>query len=178
MTSHVGRSPLQGPAATPQSASGGGGKVGGSGSTPPPTPQSPTVSQPPAPASLMERLLQAKMDTPSMMLRRTDSTDSASSISSITSDLCRCDDCLLGIADLQVADSPVQAASPSTAPALGGRRKVSPSRSTLRSSSLGKEDVALKKPSFFFSFKRVRRLHRRGGKVVCAMRASSRLGKK
>lgn len=56
--------------------------------------------------SLMETLLMAKMERASAsVLRRMDSTDSAtSSVSSSTtgagSDVCRCDDCLLGIADL------------------------------------------------------------------------------
>jgi hypothetical protein len=36
-------------------------------------------------------------------LLRTDSTDSASSLSSTSSDVCRCDDCLLGIADLYIS---------------------------------------------------------------------------
>ncbi|XP_046382454.1 inositol-trisphosphate 3-kinase A isoform X1 [Ischnura elegans] len=129
MTSHVGRSPL--PPGGGQSAGGGGGGEGGGGGTPvsaptpPPTPQSPPAPQTPTPASLMERLLAAKMDAPSMMLRRTDSTDSASSLSSITSDLCRCDDCLLGIADLQVADSPAVAAPATAVPPFPGRRKPS-----------------------------------------------------
>lgn len=34
------------------------------------------------------------------LLLRTDSTDSASSFSSASSDVCRCDDCLLGTADV------------------------------------------------------------------------------
>lgn len=66
--------------------------------------------------SLMENLLIAKMEQVALggsgsvscgpqgrTLLRTDSVDSTSSIGSITSlssDVCRCDDCLLGIADL------------------------------------------------------------------------------
>jgi 1D-myo-inositol-triphosphate 3-kinase len=60
----------------------------------------------------METLLVAKMEKagacltssslPPALLLRTDSTDSASSLSSTSSDVCRCDDCLLGIADLYV----------------------------------------------------------------------------
>ncbi|XP_063913581.1 inositol-trisphosphate 3-kinase B isoform X5 [Zophobas morio] len=60
------------------------------------------------PKSLMESLLVAKMEQvtlghPGRPLVRTDSADSASSLGSVTSttsDVCRCDDCLLGIADL------------------------------------------------------------------------------
>lgn len=65
------------------------------------------------PKSLMESLLAAKMEQvtaghPSRQLIRTDSADSASSMGSITSttsDVCRCDDCLLGIADLYAQES-------------------------------------------------------------------------
>ncbi|KYB27918.1 hypothetical protein TcasGA2_TC031102 [Tribolium castaneum] len=59
------------------------------------------------PKSLMESLLVAKMEQVTAghpkPLVRTDSADSASSMGSVTSttsDVCRCDDCLLGIADL------------------------------------------------------------------------------
>ncbi|KAH0810369.1 hypothetical protein MTP99_011936 [Tenebrio molitor] len=60
------------------------------------------------PKTLMESLLVAKMEQatvghPGKPLVRTDSADSASSMGSVTSttsDVCRCDDCLLGIADL------------------------------------------------------------------------------
>jgi hypothetical protein len=91
--------------------------------TPPPPPscpgnaqtQTPVVSAPVRPRSLMETLLVAKMEKagacltssppsplPPAILLRTDSADSASSLSSTSSDVCRCDDCLLGIADLYV----------------------------------------------------------------------------
>ncbi|RZC36481.1 hypothetical protein BDFB_011913 [Asbolus verrucosus] len=69
----------------------------------------PVPAHPPQrPKSLMESLLVAKMEQvtlghPSRQLVRTDSADSASSMGSVTSttsDVCRCDDCLLGIADL------------------------------------------------------------------------------
>lgn len=71
--------------------------------TPPPMPSSSS-----RPKSLMESLLVAKMEQvtlghPGRKLVRTDSADSSSSfgsITSMTSDVCRCDDCLLGIADL------------------------------------------------------------------------------
>jgi len=62
------------------------------------------------PRSLMESLLVAKMEAASRpFLFRTDSTDSASSFGSIGSsnlgsDVCRCDDCLLGIADHVAGD--------------------------------------------------------------------------
>ncbi|KAK3909913.1 Protein translocase subunit [Frankliniella fusca] len=77
------------------------------------------------PRSLMESLLVAKMEratqlgtgaapsagpapaapaapapTAPPLLLRTDSTDSASSFSSASSDVCRCDDCLLGTVDV------------------------------------------------------------------------------
>lgn len=60
------------------------------------------------PKTLMESLLVAKMEQvtmghPGRPLVRTDSADSTSSMGSVTSstsDVCRCDDCLLGIADL------------------------------------------------------------------------------
>ncbi|KAJ9592961.1 hypothetical protein L9F63_015385, partial [Diploptera punctata] len=93
-------------------------------STPPPPPatsgnmQSQTPMVTARPRSLMEQLLVAKMEKagacltsgsppsplPPALLLRTDSTDSASSLSSTSSDVCRCDDCLLGIADLYVTD--------------------------------------------------------------------------
>lgn len=67
------------------------------------------------PRSLMETLLVAKMEAASNktcstdlmrpLLMRVDSTDSASSVgsmgsSALGSELCHCDDCLLGIADI------------------------------------------------------------------------------
>ena len=70
------------------------------------------------PRSLMESLLLAKMEAASRpLLFRMDSTDSASSFGSVSSsnlgsDMCRCDDCMLGIADHLAGDE-----SP-------GRRKV------------------------------------------------------
>lgn len=83
-----------------------------------------TAISPTKPKSLMETLLVAKMERVSLSsdtcgnssvsggpqgrtLLRTDSVDSTSSIGSITStssDVCRCDDCLLGIADLYAQD--------------------------------------------------------------------------
>lgn len=58
---------------------------------------------PARPRSLMESLLVAKMEALSTgKLVRTDSMDSCSSfgsMSSLPSDVCRCDDCLLGIVD-------------------------------------------------------------------------------
>lgn len=58
---------------------------------------------PARPRSLMETLLVAKMEALSTgKLVRTDSMDSCSSfgsMSSLPSDVCRCDDCLLGIVD-------------------------------------------------------------------------------
>ncbi|XP_053608924.1 inositol-trisphosphate 3-kinase B isoform X3 [Plodia interpunctella] len=61
--------------------------------------------------SLMESLLVAKMEALSTgKLIRTDSMDSCSSfgsMSSLPSDVCRCDDCLLGIADFYMP-SPVE----------------------------------------------------------------------
>ncbi|KOB51998.1 Inositol 1,4,5-triphosphate kinase 2, partial [Operophtera brumata] len=58
---------------------------------------------PARPRSLMESLLVAKMEALSTgKLVRTDSMDSCSSygsMSSLPSDICRCDDCLLGIVD-------------------------------------------------------------------------------
>lgn len=97
----------------------------------PPSPPPPTTSlanlslatSPPSlgrPRSLMESLLIAKMEraagTPSVLngnlsgslpspLLRMDSTDSASSFastSSLGSEVCHCDDCLLGISDLYI----------------------------------------------------------------------------
>lgn len=68
------------------------------------SPDFPRRSQSPArPRSLMESLLVAKMEALSTgRLVRTDSLDSCSSfgsMSSLPSDVCRCDDCLLGIVD-------------------------------------------------------------------------------
>lgn len=65
------------------------------------------------PRTLMEQLLARKIEAAAQSgpggsrLRRTDSLDSASSIGSLGSlvlgdDVCRCDDCLLGIVDLYV----------------------------------------------------------------------------
>ncbi|CAH1159855.1 unnamed protein product [Phaedon cochleariae] len=80
--------------------------------TPPASPCFPPLSPLPGssrPKSLMESLLVAKMEQvalrhPGRQLVRTDSADSASSFGSINSatasDVCRCDDCLLGIGDL------------------------------------------------------------------------------
>lgn len=70
-------------------------------------PLSPDFAQrsrsPARPRSLMESLLVAKMEALSTgKLVRTDSMDSCSSfgsMSSLPSDVCRCDDCLLGIVD-------------------------------------------------------------------------------
>ncbi|XP_045484721.1 inositol-trisphosphate 3-kinase B isoform X2 [Pieris rapae] len=68
------------------------------------SPDLPRRSRSPArPRSLMESLLVAKMEALSTgRLVRTDSLDSCSSfgsMSSLPSDVCRCDDCLLGIVD-------------------------------------------------------------------------------
>ncbi|CAH2266617.1 jg19814 [Pararge aegeria aegeria] len=68
------------------------------------SPDFPRRSRSPArPRSLMESLLVAKMEALSTgRLVRTDSLDSCSSfgsMSSLPSDVCRCDDCLLGIVD-------------------------------------------------------------------------------
>lgn len=68
------------------------------------SPDLPRRSRSPArPRSLMETLLVAKMEALSTgKLVRTDSLDSCSSfgsMSSLPSDVCRCDDCLLGIVD-------------------------------------------------------------------------------
>lgn len=66
------------------------------------------------PKSLMETLLVAKMEQVTLgchavkQLVRTDSADSASSLGSLTSvasDVCRCDDCLLGIGDLYAQET-------------------------------------------------------------------------
>ncbi|XP_028034699.1 uncharacterized protein LOC114246402 [Bombyx mandarina] len=70
----------------------------------PVTPDFPRRSRSPArPRSLMESLLVAKMEALSTgKLVRADSMDSCSSfgsMSSLPSDVCRCDDCLLGIVD-------------------------------------------------------------------------------
>lgn len=100
--------------------------------TPPPPPassgniqtQTSAVSAPLRPRTLMETLLVAKMEKagacltsssppsplPALLLR-TDSTDSASSLSSTSSDVCRCDDCLLGIADLYISSPEEEARS-------------------------------------------------------------------
>lgn len=63
------------------------------------------------PRSLMESLLVAKMEALTTgRLVRTDSMDSCSSfgsMSSLPSDVCRCDDCLLGIVDFYMT-SPVE----------------------------------------------------------------------
>jgi hypothetical protein len=48
---------------------------------------------------------------PPALLLRTDSTDSASSLSSTSSDVCRCDDCLLGISDLYITSPEEEARS-------------------------------------------------------------------
>lgn len=85
--------------------------------TPPPPgenfPQSPHPSPSPRSKTLMETLLVAKMEQitlghPGRPLVRTDSGDSASSFGSVNSftrsDVCRCDDCLLGIGDLWQQD--------------------------------------------------------------------------
>jgi hypothetical protein len=75
---------------------------------------------PTRPRSLMESLLVAKMEALSTgKLVRTDSMDSCSSfgsMSSLPSDVCRCDDCLLGIVDFYM---------PSPAEENRGTRKVS-----------------------------------------------------
>lgn len=67
---------------------------------------------PTRPRSLMESLLVAKMEALSTgKLVRTDSMDSCSSfgsMSSLPSDVCRCDDCLLGIVDFYMP-SPAEA---------------------------------------------------------------------
>lgn len=68
----------------------------------------PISPQPNSPRSksLMETILAAKMepvaigDPTDRPLVRTDSANSDSSLTSSASDVCRCDDCLLGIADL------------------------------------------------------------------------------
>ena len=68
------------------------------------------------PRTLMEQLLARKIEAAAQIgpagsrLRRTDSLDSSSSIGSLGSmvlgeDVCRCDDCLLGIVDLYVISS-------------------------------------------------------------------------
>lgn len=70
---------------------------------------------PAKPRSLMESLLVAKMEALSTgRLVRTDSMDSCSSfgsMSSLPSDVCRCDDCLLGIVDFYMP-SPADANRP------------------------------------------------------------------
>lgn len=85
--------------------------------TPPLTGESFPSSSHPSPSSrpksLMESLLVAKMEQvtlghPGRQLVRTDSGDSASSFGSVSSltrnDVCKCDDCLLGIGDLWQQD--------------------------------------------------------------------------
>ncbi|KAG6463110.1 hypothetical protein O3G_MSEX013673 [Manduca sexta] len=77
------------------------------------SPDFPRRSRSPArPRSLMESLLVAKMEALSTgKLVRTDSMDSCSSfgsMSSLPSDVCRCDDCLLGIVDFYMP-SPTEA---------------------------------------------------------------------
>lgn len=68
----------------------------------------------PRPRSLMENLLVAKMERARLCpapLMRMDSTDSAYSVassSSLASEVCRCDDCLLGIADLHLSSQELQ----------------------------------------------------------------------
>lgn len=91
-------------------------------------PQIPPPPASPRHRSLMEQLLVAKMEQAALqssgsstgcmlpgggrMLMRTDSMDSTSSFgSSIGSDVCRCDDCLLGIADLYVQGPSEQASA-------------------------------------------------------------------
>ncbi|XP_045499913.1 inositol-trisphosphate 3-kinase B isoform X2 [Colias croceus] len=74
------------------------------------SPDFPRRSRSPArPRSLMESLLVAKMEALSTgKLVRTDSLDSCSSfgsMSSLPSDVCRCDDCLLGIVDFYLPSS-------------------------------------------------------------------------
>lgn len=65
------------------------------------------------PRSLMESLLVAKMEALTTgRLVRTDSMDSCSSfgsMSSLPSDVCRCDDCLLGIVDFYMPNPTEQA---------------------------------------------------------------------
>ncbi|CAG4961753.1 unnamed protein product [Colias eurytheme] len=80
------------------------------------SPDFPRRSRSPArPRSLMESLLVAKMEALSTgKLVRTDSLDSCSSfgsMSSLPSDVCRCDDCLLGIVDFYLP-SPADANRP------------------------------------------------------------------
>ncbi|CAH0768040.1 unnamed protein product [Bemisia tabaci] len=122
MASHVGPPPEPGAGAGPSS---GGGAPPGQES---PRPESPEpsisshlhLSSPSSrPRSLMETLLIAKMEraagSPSLLnglpapLVRMDSTGSTSSFgstSSMGSDVCRCDDCILGIADLYINSPP------------------------------------------------------------------------
>lgn len=70
-----------------------------------PPQQSSLHAVPQRPKSLMESLLVAKMEqlaTNSKVFVRINSVDSTGSISSVTStssNICKCDDCLLGIAD-------------------------------------------------------------------------------
>ncbi|XP_057666614.1 uncharacterized protein LOC130900184 [Diorhabda carinulata] len=75
------------------------------------------INSPPSgknPKNLMESILVAKMEQaslghPGRQLVRTDSADSASSFGSVNSqkagDVCRCDDCLLGIGDYWQQDN-------------------------------------------------------------------------
>ncbi|XP_019847346.2 inositol-trisphosphate 3-kinase A isoform X3 [Bactrocera dorsalis] len=76
------------------------------------------------PRTLMEQLLARKIEAAAQSgpggsrLRRTDSLDSASSIGSLGSlvlgdDVCRCDDCLLGIVDLYVISAEASKKKPS-----------------------------------------------------------------
>ncbi|XP_054730446.1 inositol-trisphosphate 3-kinase A-like isoform X2 [Anastrepha obliqua] len=76
------------------------------------------------PRTLMEQLLARKIEAAAQSgpggsrLRRTDSLDSASSIGSLGSlvlgdDVCRCDDCLLGIVDLYVISAEASIKKPS-----------------------------------------------------------------
>lgn len=83
----------------------------------PSTPSSPTLPvSPRRPKSMMENLLVAKMEQVALsghrQLVRSDSVDSNCSIGSVGSessgDVCRCDDCILGIADLYAQFEPAE----------------------------------------------------------------------
>ncbi|GBP84526.1 hypothetical protein EVAR_64246_1 [Eumeta japonica] len=80
------------------------------------------------PRTLMESLLLAKMEALSTgNLVRTDSLDSCSSfgsMSSLPSDVCRCDDCLLGIVDFYLPSPAEQAQSLKKKGTWGGGNKV------------------------------------------------------